>query len=282
VVMSSFSQRQGYARPKEIQFKEDLPEHLRIPIYDILRHYLPPKFLLERAEKIFNPYGLGELPAHDGVMAVKKEEDDSDSIAFKRVFLGCEWFQVFDLVEDVLAQLRFHEEELAYPDEEPRAFPMQKALNDYFLHAGIGWKMVDGQIVMRGNEGFESAVREAAATLKESERPTAAKHLHEALQDLSRRPEADLAGAIYHAMGSMECVARELASAPKATLGEILKQLPELLPKPLDTALSQIWGYASNVARHVKEGQEPCREEAELVVGLAAAVTTYLTRKRKT
>jgi hypothetical protein len=72
-----------------------------------------------------------------------------------------------------------------------------------------------------------------------------------------------------------------LSGAPKATLGEILKQYPDLLPKPLDTALSQIWGYASNEARHVQEGRDPIREEAELVVGLAAVVTTYLIRKSK-
>jgi hypothetical protein len=48
---------------------------------------------------------------------------------------------------------------------------------------------------------------------------------------------------------------------------------------PLDTAVSQVWGYASNEARHVEEGREPEREEAELVVGLAAVVATYLTKK---
>lgn len=106
----------------------------------------------------------------------------------------------------------------------------------------------------------------------------AAKHLYEALNEaltaLSRRPDANLPGAIYHAMGSLECVARDLTGDSRATLGVILKQHPELLPKPLDAALSQIWGYASNEARHVQEGRDPNREEAELLVGLAAAVTT--------
>jgi hypothetical protein len=105
-------------------------------------------------------------------------------------------------------------------------------------------------------------VTEATAALEESPRPTAARHLHEALQDLSRRPDADLPGAIYHAMGSLECVARDVAGDNKATLGDILKRYPGLLPKPLDKALSQIWGYASNEARHIEEGREPNREEA--------------------
>ena len=86
--------------------------------------------------------------------------------------------------------------------------------------------------------------------------------------------------AVYHAMGSLECVARDLTGDSKATLGEALKRYPGLLPKPLDTALAQIWGYASNEARHVQEGRQTSREEAELLVGLAAALSTYLTRKQ--
>jgi len=86
-------------------------------------------------------------------------------------------------------------------------------------------------------------------------------------------------GAAYHAMGSLECVARDLTGDPKATLGDILKRYPDLLPKPLDEALSKVWGYASNAARHVVEGREISRDEAELLVGLSAAVSTYLARK---
>jgi hypothetical protein len=77
-------------------------------------------------------------------------------------------------------------------------------------------------------------------------------------------------------MGSLECVARDLTGDPKATLGEILKRHPGLVPRPLDAALSQVWGYASNEARHVSEGREISREEAELLVGLSAIVSTYL------
>ena len=69
----------------------------------------------------------------------------------------------------------------------------------------------------------------------------------------------------------------DVSGDQKATLGQILKRYPQLIPQPLDTALSQIWGYASNEARHVQEGKEPKRSEAELIVGLAAALAGYLT-----
>ena len=91
---------------------------------------------------------------------------------------------------------------------------------------GIGWQLVDGQIVTRGTEAFESVATDAAAALDDTARPTAAGHLHEALQDLSRRPKADLFGAIYHAMGMLEAVARDLVGDPMATLGEVVKRNP--------------------------------------------------------
>ena len=50
----------------------------------------------------------------------------------------------------------------------------------------------------------------------------------------------------------------------------------DTVPQPLDEALSKVWGYASNEARHVVEGQPPPVEEATLIVHLAAACATYL------
>jgi hypothetical protein len=69
--------------------------------------------------------------------------------------------------------------------------------------------------------------------------------------------------------------------APKATLGDILKTRSGLVPNPLDGALSQAWGYASEMARHIREGRTPTYPEAELMVGMAAAVCSYLAAKIK-
>ena len=37
-------------------------------------------------------------------------------------------------------------------------------------------------------------------------------------------------------------------------------------------------GFVSETARQIREGRKPERREVELVVGLAATVTTYLSR----
>jgi hypothetical protein len=196
----------------------------------------------------------------------------------KALLLTCPWFRVYDVIEEILRHLAFHDTD---PEEELRAARLQRDLNDYFVYAGIGWQFVDDKVVVRGDEGFELAVKTAAVELRKDVRTTAAGQINEALQALSRRPEPNFRGAIFHGMGALECIARDLAGDQKLTLGQILKGHPDLLPKPVDEALSQLWGYASNEARHVEEGREPNREEAELIVGLAAIVATYLTRKHR-
>jgi hypothetical protein len=187
----------------------------------------------------------------------------------------CEWFRVFDIIEALYRNLV----EIGVSTQTGAASSFEELLNEFVVANGIGWRLQEGQVVTRGEEVFEAAVKTAQAELDASGRLTASRHIHEALLALSRKPDPNLAGAVYHAKGSLECVLRPLTDEPKLTLGDVLKKHPEAVPKPLDTALSKIWGYASNEARHVLEGPGLGRAEAELIVALAATVATYLNRK---
>jgi hypothetical protein len=163
-------------------------------------------------------------------------------------------------------------------------------VNDYFVQSGIGWQLAHGKVVVRGQEILEGIVKTAETELRDSERPTVAQCIHEAMQALSERPEPNLRGAIVKGMGALESTARDIVGDPKSTLGEILRLYPGLLPKPVDNAVSQlwtyavkmghIWGYADSQAWYLEEGAEPVREEAEMIVGLDAVIATYLARKR--
>ena len=261
--MDSFSRRNRYTdAAKGITIREDAPEGLRVTVLETSREIgWSPSRLRRTIAKVLrvrpDPNNWSEYPN------VWDEVQD--------LIHGCEWFRVYDIIEEVYARFADGSDE--------NAGRFAKEINSYFIEEGIGWQLVDGQVVTRGPESFESVVTAATAALNNTGRPTAAGHLHEALQDLSRRPNPDLSGAIYHAMGALEAVARDLVGNPNATLGQIIKRHPDLLPRPLDKALSHLWGYASTEARHVQEGREPNRKEAELLVGLAAATATHLTHK---
>jgi AbiJ N-terminal domain 4 len=275
-----FSERQGYVRPREIVFRDDLPEKLRQPIINILRRSISADFLWERIERLFNPYGIDDWPKPAAPIPVAKEEDDPKFIAAKRVLLSCEWFRLYDLVEDIYQSLEFHDRELSEPDEEPQAYRFQQKLNEYFEYAGIGWQIVDGKVIARGDDAFERTVRVAEGELTASGRLTAAARIKSAIRDLSIRPLPDYSGAISHATAAMECVLNDVTQKAM-TLGDYIKKYPNLFPGAMKTAFGSLWGYTSEEgARHGKEGVEPQAEEAEFTVNIAAALVTYLNRKR--
>lgn len=261
-----FSKRNGYAiaQEAEITVREEAPEELRT--YFILLCYecgLGPKALREIVCK-----ALRKQPDRDNWTEYPNVANEVE-----RLLLGCRWYKVYDIIERVLHNLGNHD----YRAENYDHF--QNELNEYFLESGIGWKLADGQLEMRGPESFESVLSSAQQTAETLGHPTAASELHQAISDLSRRPEPDPTGAIQHAIASLECVARRITGDEKANLGDILKKHSSLIPQPLDQAVSRAWGYASEHGRHLREGRLPSFEEAELLVGLSAAISNYIIKK---
>jgi len=267
----SFSERHGYApEAAEITVRHDAPYDLRGLVANFAYH------------SGLDPHGLRAIVCH----VLMTRPDDSNWSAFpnvdgeiRQLLDACKWFEVYDVIEAIFRNLQ-EEASILSPDakEQPHDdFATQ--VNAFFVKKGIGWQLIDGRIEVRGPEAFETAVRPVVAQLETAGLHTAAQEIHEALRDLARRPDPDITGAIQHAMAAAECVARKAANDPKATFGEILDRYPALVPRPLDDGLRKIWGYASEMARHLREGRVPSYEEAELAVITSAGVVTYLEKK---
>lgn len=192
---------------------------------------------------------------------------------------SCFWYKVYDIIEEIYRRLT--EGHYVVPSDETAnpAEYFESEINTFFMQNGIGWQLANGQIQIRGPEIFEEATGKAVDLLDVTGRHTASNEIHQALIDLSRRPFPDLTGAVQHALAALECIARDVSGDPKATLGDILKRHPDLLPRPLDAAIDKAWGYASEYGRHLREGREPMMEEAELLVGIAGVVALYLAKK---
>jgi hypothetical protein len=262
----SFSKRHGHrSQPKEITVWEGAPENLR-------------HFVLETAcEMGYGPSAIRALIC--SVLHVRPDPNNWSEYPnvwgeAQDLVYGCDWFKFYDLVEAMYRSL----ENSTGENAQERSTHFQEALNEFFVDEGIGWQMIDGELLTRGTETFESTVHSASEALQAAGRTTARDEIHEALLDLSRRPEADLTGAVQHAMAALECVASDVCGDERATLGEVIKRYPGTIPKPLDDSVAKAWGYASEMARHIREGRKPERKEVELIVGLAATVATYLTR----
>lgn len=175
---------------------------------------------------------------------------------------NCEWFKVYDVAEALCKKLG-----QSFSDE----------LNRLFNEKGIGWEVRQGEITYRGPKTFEETTRRSVVELEDTRRPKAAGEMREAIRDMSRRPDPDVTGAVQHATAAVEATARDVMGDPNRTLGQLVKSLG--LPPPLDKAVEKLWGFASDRARHVREGQDLDTTDAELLVGVAGAICTFLAKR---
>lgn len=255
-----FSKRHGYQAPEApISIRNEAPLDLREAVIQMIydESYQPSfvrRHLCKLLRKRPDQSNWSEFPNIDSEVQILMEE--------------CQWYQVYDFIEAIWDEM-----------DTPQKESFQEEINDYFIEKGIGWKFHYGQIEYRGQEGFEQSMVQAVTVLADSSLSTASQEIREAIHDLSRRPEPDITGAIQHALASLECTSRELAGDSKATLGELIKKYPGIIPKPLDGAIEKLWGFSSEQGRHLKEGKNPTYEEAELTVGICAAIVTYLGKK---
>ena len=260
-IAERFSDRHGYqADEQDITIREDAPEDLRFAIPLIAQDVGMTPTVMRRAicEVLLvrpDPMNWSEYPN------VWEEVN--------RLIADCRWFKVYDIAEALHAALG-----ASYSD---RVETFRDRLNQFFREKGIGWKMTDGKIVYRGSEAFTETSREVREVLVQAGHDAAANEIHEALRDISRRPEPDVTGAIQHAIAALECTAREVTGEPNLTLGRLVPRLG--LAPPLETAVDKLWSYASDRARHIREGRGVTTEEAELVVSVACSVCTFLLRR---
>ena len=265
-----FSDRLGLdsSSTKEIVVRNDAPDGLR-----------------GASIIIANEAGLSPIPKRSLICRVLRERPDSNNWSeypiadeVEQLIDNCEWFEVYDIIEEIYKVL-FKSYGIYKDTDMSSAEYFSKEINKYFKKEGIGWQLKDGQVQIRGTEVFEETTKKAIDILDIAEKETARHEIHQALSDLSRRPTPDITGAIQHSLAALECVARDACGDSKATLGEIIKKYSNIIPSPLDKSIEKAWGYASEFGRHLREGKTPEFEEAELLVGIASAVVTYLVKK---
>ena len=201
----------------------------------------------------------------------------------KQLLYECEWFQFYEIVEELSQLLRKEDARARVP---PSAGRFADTMNEAFARWSIGWQLVGGKVIIRGDDAFERTLTVAGQEL--GNRPTARTRIREAINDLSRRPTPDLPGAVFHAFAAMECIIGDIEYTPEEirtnthhTFGSFLAKHPDLFPgEDFKEAFRLLWKYANNEgSRHGKEGMEPATDEAELIVSLAASLVTYLNRK---
>lgn len=264
--MERFSARHGYrSPPADITIREDAPPEVRGAILT----------LAETAG--MTPSAM--LQVICGVLLVPPDPNNWPERPFiwlevHRLMRKAPWYGVYDIAEALYTKLCITSPLFS---ETPDAAEFRRRLNEFFVDNGVGWELRDRQITHRGSAAFAKVTEEAPRILDAAGSQRAANEMREALKDISRRPEADITGAIQHAIAALEATAREVAGEPNPTLGKLIPKLD--LPAPLDQAVDKLWGYASDRGRHIREEQSIDLMEAELIVGIAGSLCAFLTQR---
>ena len=268
-----FSDRQGYRPPAaQITIRKDAPSELRgaIPLIAEDAGMMPSDIRRVICRVLLKVPDRGNWTEYPNIWeeVVQLMED-------------AQWHEIYDIAEALYAALVPHPDKTAlhgWDKAHQSADEFERRLNGFLVENGIGWELRERQITHRGSEAFARSTHEVPDRLEESGFQRAANEMREALRGLSRRPEPDITGAVQHAMAALEATAREVTGQPNPTLGELVPRLG--LPAPLDQAVKKLWGYASEYARHIREGQAVDHAEAELVVAVAGALCAFLADRR--
>ena len=85
--------------------------------------------LMASITRVLNPYRMTPPAERAGYIDVSEAESKVAFLPVKRILLECEWFRLYDVIEDVFDQLNFYEIELAPEDETPRSPYLRRDLN---------------------------------------------------------------------------------------------------------------------------------------------------------
>lgn len=267
-----FSNRYEFKTVEEtpITIREEAPSDMRCVVLDIA------------LQMNISPYDLRKIICSfcGKTLKNKKRSDFNNWLKcisirkkLQKLMDNCKWYYIYDIIETISLYLSIYKRN--------RAHEFENEINQYFQQTGIGWRLKNGKIEYRGNTDFEFEIKKTDALLEKVGLSTSASEIKAAISDLSKRPNPDITGSIQHGLAALECVAREVTGGSNATLGKILNDRPGIFPKPLDAAMEKIWGYASNMGRHLKEGNSPSYDEAEFAVYVSAAACSYLIKKLK-
>jgi AbiJ N-terminal domain 4 len=190
----------------------------------------------------------------------------------RKYFFGCEWFEVYDLLEFVAQAVT------ARRDRDQ----LVGLCNGILEEEHSGYRFVGGVITEITREEEVAAVEEALAYPGKL-RPVAA-HLDQALRLLADKKKPDFRNSIKESVSAVEAVCRLITGDQKATLGQALKKIEGRVPlhAALGQSFDRLYGYTSDAdgIRHaLLEESSLTFDDAKFMLVSCSAFVNYLVAK---
>ena len=184
-------------------------------------------------------------------------------------FFQCDWYEVYDFIEALLAELRGRPSESLV------------SLANSFLEAELSaYRIIDGRIAEITSELEIKSIEEGISSTDFL--PHVQTHLREALGKLTNRNDPDFRNSIKESISAVEAMCRAITGQEKATLGLAIKRLKDAgvsLHPSLEQGWLKLYGYTSDKGgiRHALTDEAQVGfPEAKYMLVTCTAFTNYL------
>jgi AbiJ N-terminal domain 4 len=187
-------------------------------------------------------------------------------------FLGCAWYEVYDLLEFLADSVPAQGRKLQFIDP----------VNEILKAEMAGYRFVSGHIIQITSEEEVAAI-ERALDLPDSLKPVK-QHLRQSLTLLSDKKNPDYRNSIKESISAIESLSKIVAGLPKATLGPALSAVERktALHPVLKEAFQKLYGYTSDAQgiRHALMDEPNLDvEDAKFMLVSCSAFANYLVVK---
>ena len=187
-------------------------------------------------------------------------------------FFGCEWNEVYDLIEFVIS---------VHGNSEQIDIFVEKA-NNILKRELSGYRIVSSVVTPITSESDLTEIKKASENPIQEIR----EHLGRALELLSDRKNPDYRNSIKESISAVETLCRKITRNDKATLGDALNRIQKSgkvkFHRALQSAYSSLYGYtndADGIRHSLMEETDLDIEDALFMLTSCSAFTNYLVEK---
>lgn len=259
----SFSERNGYKEVRETVQKENIDEHLRINLWNVLYLTLFDNYdPYEKNIKFFRSCWL-----HFFHQRIDTFSFESSKKHFKTWFLyESLWNEIYDFLEFLAC---------VYKNEETN-----ESINLILESNNTAYRLINGDIVEITSEQeiaeIETATKSRLEEINE--------HINQSLHLLSNRENPDYRNSIKESISAVECLCRKITG--KDDLGKAISNLEQkgiILNTQLKEGLSHLYKYTNgeNGIRHsiMDLEEEVNMEDARFMLVICSSFVNYIIEK---
>ncbi len=263
-----FSEKNGYRSIREMQM-ESVSDSLRTRVWNVfyINEIKAGGLGSERLRKAM----VGEITLEDRMLdRLGLEVDDYKYQKIKDYIMHCEWYGVYDFIEEYLELL-------------PKEVSIQRSqeFNTILEQEKSAYRMVNNEVIPITNPIEVKEIEKACNTDLE----TVNQHMRKAVELFCDREKPDYENAVKESVSAVEAICCIITEEEKGTLGKTIKTLKDKgihIHSAMEKAMSALYGYASDedgIRHGGKDFHNVPLEDARYVIITCSAFVNYLVEK---